>query len=417
MPITAKPPSGAPPVFAACSRRATSSAASRHASPRSDSSAATDDEHVRARHPDARSRAARRRNCPSFIRRSARHRVVGVAARGGRSTRACDRRSRTCASADERVDQASGRVRAARRGPGRCRARGTAARRPAVRRAAPRADAASRRATSRGRASRSIPGSGSGVSAIHDRTPGRIARSTFARRVPPDVIAAIACRDARGPVEPERGEALVHLVVRHRRPDGRHRGERLQQRTVEQAARGSSGRSPSSSTMRPRTARAPCAQVRPRSRAPRARSSRFASDVGQRVRLPSAFELQPVLDVTQEDVRVDELARVLLGDEAVRRQGRRARRASARTRSCGWCRPWTSCSSCTANSTSRIPPRPSFTSREPSPRRATSRSARALSSRICSIASGPQRSGQTNGSISPEERARRSRRHRWRSGT
>ena len=57
--------------------------------------------------------------------------------------------------------------------------------------------------------------------------------------------------------------------------------------------------------------------------------------------------------------------------------------------------PWTSCSSCTENSTSRIPPRPRLSSRWSSPRLATIASARAFIVRSSASSSAPKRRDQS----------------------
>ena len=129
-------------------------------------------------------------------------------------------------------------------------------------------------------ASRSIPASGSGVSAIQDRTPGRIARITFARREPPDVIAVTASGRAGAGRSRARRGARSASSSGHRDRDGRRGGEGLHQRPVEETL---VDRPDDTSRLRPcvleRLERRARGFVREAER-PRARCSRLASDVG-----------------------------------------------------------------------------------------------------------------------------------------
>ena len=112
-----------------------------------------------------------------------------------------------------------------------------------------------------------------------------------------------------------------------------------------------------------------CGGARPGrgSRATRASSVSVDVVAGERVGLLLVPELEAVLDGAQEDVRRRRVGR----RRAVRRTHRRraapsATRVVARPDRSSW-RPCTSCSSWTANSTSRIPPRPRLSSRSVRP--------------------------------------------------
>ncbi len=107
-------------------------------------------------------------------------------------------------------------------------------------------------------------------------------------------------------------------------------------------------------------------------------------------------ELDAVLDGAQElvgaveaiDVRAVDVATVGELVERVEVVGERTDRSS---------RPWTSWSNCTANSMSRMPPRPRLSSRSPWPLRSVISSARSFMARISRIASGSSFSGHTRG--------------------
>ena len=92
------------------------------------------------------------------------------------------------------------------------------------------------------------------------------------------------------------------------------------------------------------------------------------------VHLGAVVELEAVLQAPQEPVGLGQLGGVVGIDVARRASSARASSVAGERRSASR-RPWTSCSSWTANSTSLMPPRPRFTSRSVNPLRATSASA------------------------------------------
>ena len=118
---------------------------------------------------------------------------------------------------------------------------------------------------------------------------------------------------------------------------------------------------------------------------------------GQRVRLLLVVELQPVLDGPEEPVRGVEPVGVGPVDVAAGRELRRARRASSGSAASGRARPWTSCSSCTANSMSRMPPRPALELAVVEAPALVISSARAFMARTARTASGSSTSGHTSG--------------------
>ena len=86
--------------------------------------------------------------------------------------------------------------------------------------------------------------------------------------------------------------------------------------------------------------------------------------LGQRLRLPLLLDLHGVLDVAQEEVRLAHLGGFGRRQKALALERVDGRRVPA-PRTAGTWPPWISCSTCTTNSSSRMPPRPIFTLRVP----------------------------------------------------
>ena len=125
---------------------------------------------------------------------------------------------------------------------------------------------------------------------------------------------------------------------------------------------------------------------------------------GQVVGLQVAHDLQPVLQRPQEPVGVGQRLGVVVGHVALAARVRRARAACWARAASASRRPCTICSSCTANSTSRMPPRPRLTSVSSLPRWRMYSSRRTLVRRTSSIAAGPSSGGYTNGADPLHER-------------
>ena len=237
----------------------------------------------------------------------------------------------------------------------------------------------------------SSPRSGSGEAESQSSSSG--SSCCMIRELPREAVRELAQRRA-GVLrvgEAERGEPSSAASARQR-ARARERTRGAARRTV---ARGSTA--PRSGARRCTSSNASSAVAcgvsrKPRTRARRTRD-RFVGRDG--VRLPlvpswtgarrAAGTCRPRRVVRRRRDRRSRRRRV---DERVERVG--AERDSSS-------RPWTSCRSCTANSTSRIPPRPRFTSRSVSPSWRASSSARAFSARTSRTASGSRRSAQTYG--------------------
>ena len=114
----------------------------------------------------------------------------------------------------------------------------------------------------------------------------------------------------------------------------------------------------------------------------------------QRLGLPLVHHLQPVLHPPEEGVGLEQPVGVGLRLSSPASTSRRSARWVERTRSAGFRPPWSSCSAAATNSTSRIPPGPSFTSLS---RAVLRRSICILRSRSASTAARSSVLRQTNG--------------------
>ena len=137
---------------------------------------------------------------------------------------------------------------------------------------------------------------------------------------------------------------------------GADAGQRVEQRREEQLLVDRAHDRLVALVRRRRTARARSRSGRSRKPSTRARWVRALGVGRERVGLVLVDELQPVLDGAEPYVRLVEAPGVVRASRSRRPRAARARRACERARIDGSWRPCTSCSSCTANSMSRMPP-------------------------------------------------------------
>ena len=214
------------------------------------------------------------------------------------------------------------------------------------------------------RRSPSSPRSGSGDADSQSRRSGRSCCIIRDERVRPRVSSATAWRVRSTSAKPKAASRSAVAAS----PERAGAGERLEQRPEPHPLVGAAHAQPVARRApgrRPRWARPPAC---PGSRAPAPRRRRSVAVGRHRVDLALVLELHDVLDAAQEPVGVVEARGVVGVDVAAAAAGRRARRACRGARSSASTRPCTSWRSCTANSMSRMPPGPCFTSRSPSPR-------------------------------------------------